>query len=78
VASHGASIGSILTSIIASGFSFLLAKQALKADPARTISESEKEQFPDEPYSVTRLMADLGMTEAEIFAACDLRKRQFC
>jgi hypothetical protein len=47
----------------------LLGEQALKAYPTQKLPQGKKEKSPDEPFSARRLMADLGMTAAEIFAA---------
>jgi hypothetical protein len=66
----GASIGSILTSIIAAGASLVYwAGKRSRRVRLENYLKAKKEKSPDEPFSVTRLMADLGMTEAEIFAA---------
>lgn len=66
----GASIASILTSIIAAGASFAYwANKRSKRTRLESYLKAKKEKSPDEAFSVTRLMADLGMTEAEIFAA---------
>jgi len=66
----GASIGSILTSMIAAGASIVYwaNKRSKRARLERYLRE-KREISPDEAFSATRLMADLGMTEAEIFAA---------
>jgi hypothetical protein len=66
----GASIASILTSIIAAGASVVYwASKRSKRTRLESYLRAKKEKSPNEPFSVTRLMADLGMTEAEIFAA---------
>jgi len=66
----GASIGSILTSIIASGASFVFwASKRSRRVRLEQYLKAKKEKSPNELFSVTRLMADLGMTEAEIFSA---------
>jgi hypothetical protein len=66
----GASIGSILTSIIAAGASIVYwANKRSRRIRLESYLKAKKEKSPNEPFSVTRLMADLGMTEAEIFAA---------
>ena len=66
----GASIGSILTSIIAAGASFVFwASKRSRRVRLEQYLKAKKEKSPNELFSVTRLMADLGMTEAEIFAA---------
>jgi hypothetical protein len=66
----GASIGSILTSMIAAGASIVYwANKRSKRARLESYLRTKKERSPDEAFSVTRLMADLGMTEAEIFAA---------
>ena len=66
----GAFIGSILTSIIATGASFVFwaAKRSRRVRLEQYL-KAKKEKSPNELFSVTRLMADLGMTEAEIFSA---------
>ena len=66
----GASIASILTSIIAAGASIVYwANKRSRRTRLENYLRAKKQKSPDEPFSVTRLMADLGMTEAEIFAA---------
>ena len=66
----GAFIGSILTSIIATGASivFWAGKRSRRVRLEQYL-RAKKEKSPNELFSVTRLMADLGMTEAEIFSA---------
>ena len=66
----GAFIGSILTSIIATGASlvFWAGKRSRRVRLEQYL-KAKKEKSPNELFSVTRLMADLGMTEAEIFSA---------
>src|SRR5215469_4808133 len=64
----GAFIGSILTSIIATGASFVFwAGKRSRRVRLEQYLKAKKEKSPDELFSVSRLMADLGMTEAEIF-----------
>ena len=66
----GAFIGSILTSIIASGASIVLwAGKRSKRVRLERYLKAKKEKSPTELFSVIRLMADLGMTEQEIFSA---------
>jgi hypothetical protein len=66
----GASIASILTSMIAAGASFAYwANKRSKRTRLENYLKAKKEKSPHEPFSATRLMADLGMTEAEVFAA---------
>ena len=66
----GANIASILTSIIAAGASVLFwANKRSNRTRLENYLKAKKEKAPDELFSATRLMADLGMTEAEIFAA---------
>ena len=66
----GANIASILTAVIAAGASiFYWASKRSKRIRLENYLKAKKERSPDEPFSITRLMADLGMTEAEIFAA---------
>src|SRR5215813_12821449 len=60
----------MLTSMIAAGAS--AAYWADKRSKRRRLEDhlkARKERSPHEAFSATRLMADLGMTEAEIFAA---------
>ena len=66
----GASIASILTSLIAAAASVIywVHKRSRRTRLERYL-KAKKEISPAEAFSVTRLMADLGMTEAEIFAA---------
>src|ERR1700761_7590418 len=65
-----ANIASILTSIIAAGASIMFwANRRSKRTRLEQYLKGKKQTSPDEAFSVTRLMADLGMTEAEIFAA---------
>jgi hypothetical protein len=65
-----ANIASILTSIIAAAAAvvYWLNKRSRRAR-LESYLKAKKEKSPTEAFSVTRLMADLGMTEAEIFAA---------
>jgi hypothetical protein len=66
----GASIASMLTSIIAAGAAIVYwANKRSRRTRLENYLRAKKQKSPDEPFSVTRLMADLGMTEAEIFAA---------
>lgn len=65
-----ASIASILTSIIAAGASIIYwANKRSKRTRLESYLKAKKEKSPNEGFSVTRLMADLGMTEADVFAA---------
>ena len=67
---EGASIGSILTSIIAVGASLVYwAGKRSRRVRLEQYLKAKKEKSSNELFSVTRLMADLGMTEAEIFSA---------
>ena len=63
----GANIASILTSIIAAGASVVY--WANKRSKRTRLERYLKAKKRDEAFSATRIMADLGMTEAEIFAA---------
>ena len=66
----GASIASMLTSIIAAGAAVVYwANKRSRRTRLENYLKAKNEKSPHEPFSVTRLMADLGMTEAEIFAA---------
>ena len=66
----GANIASILTSIIAAGASVVYwANKRSKRTRLERYLKAKKERSPNEAFSATRLMADLGMTETEIFAA---------
>ena len=66
----GANIASILTSIIAAGASVVYwANKRSKRTRLERYLKAKKERSPDDAFSTTRLMADLGMTETEIFAA---------
>jgi hypothetical protein len=66
----GASIASILTSIIAAGASFAYwANKRSKRTRLERYLKAKRETSPAEAFSATRLMADLGMTETEVFAA---------
>src|SRR5215469_10880705 len=66
----GASIASMLTSIIAAGAAIVYwANKRSRRTRLENYLRAKKERSPDEAFSATRLMADLGMTEAEIFAA---------
>ena len=71
----GANIASILTSIIAAGASIVYwaNKRSKRTRPERYL-KAKKERSPNDAFSATRLMADLGMTEAEIFAARGVRR----
>ena len=66
----GAYVGSMLTSMIAAGASavYWMDKRS-KRRRLEDYLKARKERSPHEAFSGTRLMADLGMTEAEIFAA---------
>jgi hypothetical protein len=58
------------TSIIAAGASIVYwANKRSRRTRLVNYLKAKEDKFPDEPFSVTRLMADLGMTETEIFAA---------
>jgi len=63
-------IASILTSIIAAAASaiYWLNKRSRRAR-LESYLKAKKQKSPTEAFSATRLMADLGMTEAEMFAA---------
>jgi hypothetical protein len=65
-----ANIASILTSIIAVAASvvYWMNKRSRRVR-LESYLKAKKEKSPTEAFSVTRLMADVGMTEAEIFAA---------
>jgi aromatic ring hydroxylase len=65
-----ANFASILTSIIAVAASvvYWMNKRSRRVR-LESYLKAKKEKSPTEAFSVTRLMADLGMTEAEIFAA---------
>ena len=65
----GAYVGSMLTSMIAAGASAVYWVD--KRSKRRRLEDYLKGRrgSPHEAFSKTRLMADLGMTEAEIFAA---------
>ena len=65
-----ANIASILTSIIAVAAStiYWLNKRSRRVR-LESYLKVKKEKSSTEAFSITRLMADLGMTEAEIFAA---------
>jgi hypothetical protein len=66
----GANIASILTSIIAAGASVVYwANKRSGRARLESYLKAKKEKSPNESFSVARLMADLGMTEAEVFAA---------
>ena len=65
-----ANIGSILTSIIAVAASIVYwVNRRSRRVRLESYLKAKKEKSSTEAFSVTRLMADLGMTEAEIFAA---------
>ena len=66
----GANIASILTAVIAATASIVywMHKRSRRAR-LESYLKAQKEKFPTEAFSATRLMADLGMTEADIFAA---------
>ena len=66
----GANIASILTSIIAVGASVVYwENKRSKRTRLERYLKAKKERSPNDAFSATRLMADLGMTEEEIFAA---------
>jgi hypothetical protein len=66
----GAYVGSMLTSMIAAGASAVYwVDRRSKRRRLEDYLKARKERSPHEAFSKTRLMADLGMTEAEIFAA---------
>jgi hypothetical protein len=65
-----ASIASILTATIAAGASlFYSASKRAKRLRLEKYLKIEKSKSPNEFRSTTRIMAELGMTEAEILAA---------
>jgi hypothetical protein len=65
-----ASVASILTSLIAAGASlYYWRSRRPKRLRLENYLKAEKAKDPNEFRSVTRLMAELGMTEAEILAA---------
>jgi len=65
-----ANIASILTSIIAAGASIVFwASKRSRRRRLEIYLKAKKAKSPEELFSATRLMADLGMTQAEIFAA---------
>ncbi len=66
----GANIASILTSIIAAiaSIAYWLNKRS-KRTRLESYLRAKRQTSPTEAFSVTRLMADIGMTETEIFAA---------
>jgi aromatic ring hydroxylase len=65
-----ANIASILTTVIAATASILFwANKRSRRSRLERYLRDKKQTSPDEAFSVPRLMADLGMTEAEIFAA---------
>ena len=65
-----ANIASILTSIIAIAASIVYwANKRSRRVRLESYLKAKKEKSSTEAFSITRLMADLGMTEAEIFAA---------
>jgi hypothetical protein len=69
----GASIASILTSIIAAGASVVYwASKRSKRTRLERYLRAKKQKSPNEPFSVTGLMADLGMTEAAKLKKMDL------
>ena len=66
----GGYVGSMLTSMIAAGASAVYwVDKRSKRRRLEDYLKARKERSPHEAFSGTRLMADLGMTEAEIFAA---------
>jgi hypothetical protein len=65
-----ANIASILISIIAAAAAVVYwVNRRSRRARFESYLKAKKEKSPTEAFSVTRLMADLGMTEAEIFAA---------
>jgi hypothetical protein len=63
-----ANIASILTTMIAAAASIIFwANKRSRRTRLEDYLKDKKQKSPDEAFSVTRLMADLGMTEAEIF-----------
>jgi hypothetical protein len=59
-----------LTSIIAAGASFVFwAGKRSRRVRLEQYLKAKTEKSPNELFSVIRLMADLGMTEAEVFSA---------
>ena len=71
-----ANIASILTSIIAATASVVYwVNRRSKRARLESYLKAKKEKSPTEAFSITRLMADLGMTEAEIFAASFASRR---
>ena len=71
-----ANIASILTTVIAATASIVFwANKRAKRARLETYLKDKKQTSPDEAFSVPRLMADLGMTEAEIFAASFASRR---
>ena len=65
-----ANIASILTSIVAVAASIVYwVNGRSRRVRLESYLKAKKEKSSTEAFSVTRLMADLGMTEAEIFAA---------
>jgi hypothetical protein len=71
-----ANIASILTTMIAAAASIVFwANKRSRRTRLENYLKDEKQKSPDEAFSVPRLMADLGMTEAEIFAASFASRR---
>ena len=66
----GANFASILTSIIALTASIMFwVSRRSRRRRLENYLKAKRQKSATEAFSVTRLMADLGMTEAEIFAA---------
>ena len=66
----GANIASILTAVIAAAASIVYwTHKRSRRTRLESYLKAQKEKSPTEAFSATRLMADLGMTEADIFAA---------
>jgi hypothetical protein len=66
----GANIASILTAAIAAAASIVYwMHKRSRRTRLESYLKAQKEKSPTEAFSATRLMADLGMTEADIFAA---------
>lgn len=72
----GANIASILTSIIAAvaAVAYWLNRRSRRTR-LESYLKAKKQKSPTEAFSATRLMADLGMTEAEVFAASFASRR---
>jgi hypothetical protein len=71
-----ANIASILTTMLAAAASIVFwGNKRSRRTRLENYLKDKKQKSPDEAFSVTRLMADLGMTEAEIFAASFASRR---